>query len=101
MTPGYAAPEQIKNEKRSISPRTDFFAWGVVMYEMLAGFNPFNKGCSNLGQVLQNTLSLEPPPLDKCHSSIRSVTEWCLKKQLHRRPATAELILERLKEIGI
>jgi serine/threonine-protein kinase len=38
MTPGYAPPEQIRNEKRKISIRTDLFSLGILFYELLTGY---------------------------------------------------------------
>src|SRR5690606_38467780 len=67
LTPGYAAPEQINNEKRSISARTDLFAWGILMYEMLTGVNPFTQGCATPSEALMKTLKLEPDLLEECN----------------------------------
>jgi len=40
-TPMYRAPEQIKNQKRLITERTDQFALGIVVYQMLTNRYPF------------------------------------------------------------
>jgi serine/threonine protein kinase len=41
FTPGYAAPEQVANEKEAVTFKTDFFSIGVVMYRLLSGIEPF------------------------------------------------------------
>ncbi|WJQ79815.1 serine/threonine-protein kinase [Brevibacillus brevis] len=99
MTPGYAAPEQINNEKRSISARTDLFAWGILMYEMISGVNPFTQGCSTPAEALVKTLKLEPEILQGCNQELSKIINWCMKKQVHRRPLSPSYLLELLKGV--
>ena len=40
-TKSYAAPEQLINDKIHQDSRTDFFSLGIVLFEMISGFNPF------------------------------------------------------------
>lgn len=97
MTPGYAAPEQINNEKRSISVRTDLFAWGILMYEMLSGFNPFTQGCRTSSEAIIKTLKYEPELLRDCNSELSRIISWCMRKSAHRRPPSPNHVYELLK----
>lgn len=102
LTPGYAAPEQVKNEKRKISNRTDLFAWAIVMYECVSGQNPFTIGCAHQGESLQKTLTLNPPTLSSLgiDSKFSDLIQDCLKKAIHRRPPSAKIVLDLLTGIG-
>ena len=97
LTPGYAAPEQINNEKRSISPRADLFAWGIVMYEMISGSNPFTQSCSTGNEALIRTLNFTPGRLESCSSELSKVIDWCMKKPVHRRPPSPAFVLEYMQ----
>ena len=41
-TAGYMSPEQVRSEK--LTPASDLFAVGVLLYEMLTGRHPFERG---------------------------------------------------------
>ncbi|ABO49324.1 protein kinase [Desulforamulus reducens MI-1] len=97
MTPGYAAPEQIKNEKRRICSRTDLFSWGVVMYECITGKNPFIDGCATPQEILIKTIKYNPPTILEINYKFSKVIDKCLKKVIHRRPISAKMVLENLE----
>ncbi|MHB2017365.1 MAG: serine/threonine-protein kinase [Candidatus Xenobia bacterium] len=58
-TPLYMAPEQIESAPTDL--RTDIYAVGIVLYEMLAGLPPFFD--ENYVKVTVNKLKTEPKPL--------------------------------------
>lgn len=60
-TPSYLAPEQMRGE--SIDPRTDVYALGVMLYELLAGRLPFE--ADSFPDLLLKVLSETPTPLDE------------------------------------
>ncbi len=59
-TAGYLSPEQLKGGKAD--GRSDVFALGVVLHEMLSGSNPFQR--TNPVDTFNAILREDPPPLD-------------------------------------
>jgi serine/threonine protein kinase len=55
-TPIYMSPEQAKCE--SVDQRTDLFALGVIVYEMLSGMLPFEGGAM---EIALSNVNKEPP----------------------------------------
>jgi len=102
MTIGYAAPEQINNEKRKISIRTDLFSVGVLFYELLTSENPFIKGASSSEEILNNTLKSLPDLLvnQGFDESFDCFIKKCLQKCPHRRPYSVEMALRLFKKIN-
>ena len=85
-TAAYMAPEQAKG--RSADKRSDVWAFGCVLYEMLAGKRPF--AGDDISDTLASVLKEEPdwtalpstvPP------AIRTLVQRCLVKDRHRRVA--------------
>ena len=62
-TPGYAAPEQFRNLKPQIDIRADLFSVGVVLYEALAGYNPYYRPPANQLEILRRVDQLDLPRL--------------------------------------
>ncbi len=59
MTPGYAAPEQIRGE--AVSTATDVYQLGVLLYELLADARPFQVEGRSTYEIEQAILNQDPP----------------------------------------
>lgn len=75
-TPAYMSPEQAEGKKTD--ERTDVFAFGAVLYEMLSGRRAF-QGDTTLA-VLGAVLKEEPKPLTGVPRELARIVELCLKK---------------------
>ncbi|MBI3929342.1 MAG: protein kinase [Armatimonadetes bacterium] len=76
-TPAYMAPEQIRNG--TLDPRTDQYALGTVLYEMLSGRTPFRG--SDPVQLLFEQVSSQAPPLENVRPEIAAVVARMLSKR--------------------
>lgn len=99
-TPAYMAPEQLRGQPGDF--RTDLFAFGLLIYEMAGGSNPFEAGTRTATNA--RTLEVDPVPLSKvCPNSpprLDHIVATCLRKHpAERYTATYELVadLERLQ----
>ncbi len=113
-TPDYMSPEQIEGQRGD--QRTDIYALGIIMYEMLAGKTPYT-GDSNMTIMAQH-LNATAPRLDKLNPSISSqlaaIVATCMARNPNERykdmeslidtfdhPENADLtILDKLKNSG-
>jgi serine/threonine-protein kinase len=90
-TPLFIAPEQALGQPDRISPRTDLYALGVLLYWMLAGRPPFESEI--VAELLTMHLRETAPPLCAVEPSIppgvAAVVERCLEKDPLRRFASA------------
>lgn len=96
----YMSPEQIRG-KPPLSNRTDLYALGCVIYEMLAGEPPFTG--SHAGEILHRHVHDEPPRISAkvrdCPPQLETLILDLLKKDPAQRPSDADEVERRLEEI--
>jgi serine/threonine-protein kinase len=91
-TPSYMAPEQILG--RPVDQRTDLYACGVLLFELLTGTTPFQAANNEPVGICMMHLNVDPPRLrDKAPGSdfgaLEEVVARALAKEPDQRFATA------------
>jgi serine/threonine-protein kinase len=82
-TPNYMAPEQVTNAP--LSPATDIFSLGVVLYEFLTYRRTF--AGDTLHAVLYKVVSEQPPPLRDVTAGLPAALQPILDRALAKDPA--------------
>jgi len=83
-TPTYMSPEQAMGE-RSIDARTDVYALGCVLYEMLAGEPPFNGPTAQA--ILAKVMTADPVRLTDLRKTVPPHVEAAVFTALAKLPA--------------
>jgi Tol biopolymer transport system component len=95
------SPEQARGEH--VDHRTDIFALGVMLYEMLAGRRPFEGATSD--EIQAAPLTAEPVPLaevvPELPASLWRIVRRCLEKQPERRFQAAGDLAFALAELNL
>jgi serine/threonine protein kinase/formylglycine-generating enzyme required for sulfatase activity len=84
-TPAYMSPEQARSEGHRVDGRSDIFSLGVVLYELLAGRQPF-RGKSK-SELSQQITSIDPWPLRQINPQIPKELDRICSKSLAKRAA--------------
>jgi eukaryotic-like serine/threonine-protein kinase len=96
-TPRYMAPEQVTGEP--VDARSDLFAAGAILFEMLAGRPAF--GGRNVVEILHATLHEQPPALtgSPAVAAADRVIRRALAKRPGERPPSADAMAEDLRGV--
>ena len=84
-TPGYVSPEQLRGQQAD--PRSDIFALGAVLYEMVSGTRAFRGGSA--ADTVSAILTADPPDLSVTDREISPgfarIVRQCLEKTPEQR----------------
>jgi serine/threonine protein kinase/WD40 repeat protein len=97
-TPAYLSPEQIKS--MPVSPQSDIYSLGIMLYEVLTGKIPFNKpGMQIMMQHLQEpvpSLLYANPELPE---ALDDIIVRASAKEYHDRYQTVDELIEALRNV--
>ncbi len=96
-TPRYMAPEQAMGRNREVDARSDIFAFGCIVYEMLCGDSPFSGG--TIAEVVYRVVNEQPESLasrvpDLPSRAVAAVDRALAKSPKDRYPDVATFIAE-------
>jgi serine/threonine-protein kinase len=99
-TVGYMSPEQVRGE--TVDQRSDIFALGCVLYEMVCGRRAFDQG--SVAEILAAILKEEPPDIlasgEALPAELAATVGRCLEKQPLARFQSASDLAYNLRSIS-
>lgn len=101
FTPGYGAPEQMRNRKDEIDSRADLFAIGVVLHEVCSGSN-YHRRNPNILSVIRSVESEDLPRLSLAGDSgggFADLVSALASRYRSRRPPSAAEALRWCAEL--
>lgn len=98
-TPAYMSPEQMLG--RDLDHRSDLFSFGVVLYELATGQNPF--AGSSFAEIVNKIVHTQPPAIARLNHDVppelERITLKCLQKSPDRRYQSARELTVDLKNL--
>jgi len=85
-TPLYMAPEQVRGLADEISPRTDVYALGAILYEMATGHCPHVGG--TLVEIYRKIVEEDPAPLRAVRPDLPRDLESMTLKAIEKNPSS-------------
>jgi serine/threonine protein kinase len=82
-TPGYMAPELLRGKPADV--RSDIFAFGVVLFELLTGHHPFLR--PSVFEVAEAILNPAPAPWPATPLPIPEVVQFVVRKAIAKDPS--------------
>jgi len=98
-TIAYLSPELVT--RGEADARSDIYAFGIMLFEMLAGKQPFT-GDQPMQIAYQHAHDDVPAPSSVTHESTPELDElvrWTTQRDPEQRPKNAQVVLNRLREL--
>jgi len=81
-SPSYMSPEQVQSE--DLTPASDIYSLGAVLYELLTGFRPFR--ADNLSKLLHQIVYATPPPIHTYRDDLPEELEHVVAMTMQKDP---------------
>lgn len=89
-TPGYISPEQIEYGSSHVDTRSDVYALGSILMELLSGkplITTADLANRPLHQILRDQVEIDPPKPSSREPSLKGDLDWIILKALERDPS--------------
>jgi serine/threonine protein kinase len=96
-TCGYMSPEQVHGD--AVDQRSDIFAFGIVLYEMLVGRHPYLH--ENVAETIAAILRDPVPAAPGLPAELERVLARCLAKDPEERWGSAEELAAQLEPMAL
>ncbi|MDG2376110.1 MAG: serine/threonine-protein kinase [Woeseiaceae bacterium] len=98
-SPSYMSPEQVQSE--DLTPASDIYSLGAVLYELLTGFRPFR--ADNLSKLMHQIVYATPPPIhtyrDDLPEKLEHVVAMTMQKEPGKRCASGNTMAADLTRV--
>jgi tetratricopeptide (TPR) repeat protein len=85
-TLAYMSPEQVSASTDPLDTRSDVYALGVILYELLTGQLPYELGAGTVASAIRVIEEAEPRSFTAINRSLRGDLETIARKALRKRP---------------
>jgi len=103
LDPAFLAPELARGHMESVDTRSDVYALGAVLYELLTGQPPFTG--ENPADVLNAVTSRKPTPVSEVEPTVSTELANICERAMHQEPsaryASAKHLAEELERTTV
>lgn len=100
-SPAYMAPEQVAAAHDQIGPRTDVYALGVILYQLLCGRRPYDgPGLAVLGDISAGKLPPRPSKVANVGRKLEAICFKAMAPELNKRYGRASELRDALLQVG-
>jgi len=94
-TPLYMSPEQARGGSKELTPATDIYSLGTMLYELIEGRRPFQS--DDLLDLIKQVAEKPAPAPQTPHRALATIAMKCLEKSPAARYATADELADALE----
>lgn len=102
-TPGYMSPEQASGRPEDVDVRTDVWALGVLLFELLTDTLPVDVRNTSAIEALRRIETIDPPPIGTIDRSLRgdieTIVGTALARDKEQRYSSAQALVDDLERV--